>query len=60
MPLDDRKNVFLSYNFEANYNSPYQGSDYIPGPLTRVCDFWSKFAKNAFRTVNIQIIFHFS
>ncbi|XP_031621581.1 uncharacterized protein LOC116339694 [Contarinia nasturtii] len=36
VPLDDRKNVFLSYNFEANYNSPFRGSDYIPGPLDRL------------------------
>lgn len=36
VPLDDRKDVFLSYNFEANYNSPYLASDFIPGPLDRV------------------------
>lgn len=32
--------MFLSYNFEANYNSPFQGADYIPGPLDRVCTLY--------------------
>lgn len=36
LPLNDRKDVFLSYNFEANYNSPAEAPNYIPGPLTRV------------------------
>lgn len=36
VPLNDRKDVFVSYNFEANYNSPAAATDYIPGPLTRV------------------------
>lgn len=29
-------NVFVSYNFEANYNMPNIAADSIPGPLVRV------------------------
>lgn len=29
------RNVFLSYNFEANYNMPNQPKDSFPGPITR-------------------------
>lgn len=29
------RNVFLSYNFEANYNMPNQPSDSIPGMINR-------------------------
>lgn len=29
------RNVFLSYNFEANYNMPNQPSDSVPGPIVR-------------------------
>lgn len=36
VPLSDRKNVFVSYNFEANYNSPFMASDFYPGFLNRV------------------------
>lgn len=36
VPLNDRKDVFLSYNFEANYNSPFTATDFVPGPLDRV------------------------
>ncbi|GAB0088582.1 hypothetical protein DMENIID0001_030390 [Sergentomyia squamirostris] len=30
------RNVFVSYNFEANYNMPTVASDLIPGPLDRL------------------------
>uniref|UniRef100_A0A1B0CF02 Secreted protein n=1 Tax=Lutzomyia longipalpis TaxID=7200 RepID=A0A1B0CF02_LUTLO len=30
------RNVFVSYNFEANYNMPTMASDLIPGPLDRL------------------------
>ncbi|CAD7087082.1 unnamed protein product [Hermetia illucens] len=34
IPIDlPNRNVFLSYNFEANYNLPFEGWHYIPGPL---------------------------
>lgn len=36
VPLSDRKNVFVSYNFEANYNSPFMASDFYPGFYNRV------------------------
>lgn len=36
IPLDDRKNVFVSYNFEANYNSPFMATDFYPGFYNRV------------------------
>lgn len=29
------RNVFLSYNFEANYNMPNQPADSFPGPINR-------------------------
>lgn len=29
------RNVFVSYNFEANYNMPNQPSDSYPGPIKR-------------------------
>lgn len=35
VPLEDQ-NVFVSYNFEANYNMPNIPADSIPGPLIRV------------------------
>ncbi|XP_059621789.1 uncharacterized protein LOC132265228 [Phlebotomus argentipes] len=37
VPIDLRyRNVFLSYNFEANYGMPEEAADYIPGPLERL------------------------
>jgi hypothetical protein len=33
--VDIDRNVFVSYNFEANYNMPNVPSDSIPGPLKR-------------------------
>lgn len=34
VPIDlPNYNVFMSYNFEANYNDPTQASDYSKGPL---------------------------
>ncbi|XP_055678116.1 uncharacterized protein LOC129786889 [Lutzomyia longipalpis] len=37
VPIDLRyRNVFLSYNFEANYGMPLVPSDLIPGPLERL------------------------
>ncbi|XP_055697839.1 uncharacterized protein LOC129798622 [Phlebotomus papatasi] len=30
------RNVFVSYNFEANYNMPTTATDLIPGPLDRL------------------------
>lgn len=30
------RNVFVSYNFEANYNMPTSAPDLIPGPLKRL------------------------
>lgn len=35
VPLPDQS-VFVSYNFEANYNMPNIPSDSFPGPLIRV------------------------
>lgn len=35
VPLPDQS-VFVSYNFEANYNMPNIPADSIPGPLIRV------------------------
>ncbi|KAG5669067.1 hypothetical protein PVAND_016967 [Polypedilum vanderplanki] len=36
IPLPDiDRNVFMSYNFEANYNLPNIPSDSVPGPLVR-------------------------
>jgi hypothetical protein len=32
----DNLNVFVSYNFEANYNMPNLAQDSVPGPLVRV------------------------
>lgn len=34
--VDIDHNVFVSYNFEANYNMPNVPSDSIPGPLKRI------------------------
>ncbi|XP_059621823.1 uncharacterized protein LOC132265261 [Phlebotomus argentipes] len=31
-----QRNVFVSYNFEANYNMPTTAADVIPGPLKRL------------------------
>ncbi|XP_055706866.1 uncharacterized protein LOC129803954 [Phlebotomus papatasi] len=37
IPLDlPHRNVFVSYNFEANYNMPTRASDLVPGPLVRL------------------------
>lgn len=30
------RNLFMSYNFEANYNMPTTAHELIPGPLTRL------------------------
>lgn len=30
------RNIFMSYNFEANYNMPTSSSDIVPGPLDRL------------------------
>lgn len=36
IPLNvPNRNVFLSYNFEANYNMPNQASDSVPGMINR-------------------------
>lgn len=35
VPLPDQ-NVFVSYNFEANYNMPSWPNESFPGPLNRV------------------------
>lgn len=32
----EHRNVFVSYNFEANYNMPTSAPDLVPGPLTRL------------------------
>lgn len=32
----DNLNVFVSYNFEGNYNMPNLAQDSVPGPLVRV------------------------
>lgn len=32
----ENRNVFFSYNFEANYNMPTSAPDIVPGPLTRL------------------------
>ncbi|GAB0088583.1 uncharacterized protein DMENIID0001_030400 [Sergentomyia squamirostris] len=37
VPLDiPHRNVFMSYNFEGNYNMPTTVTDIIPGPLNRL------------------------
>ena len=37
MPLGlEHRNVFVSYNFEANYNMPTTSKDIVPGPLKRL------------------------
>lgn len=36
VPLElPHRNVFISYNFEANYNLPYIAENIIPGPLEK-------------------------
>jgi hypothetical protein len=30
------RNVFVSYNFEGNYNEPIYAYETVPGPLVRV------------------------
>lgn len=35
VPLPDQ-NVFVSYNFEANYNMPNVPADSVPGPINRL------------------------
>lgn len=32
----ENRNVFVSYNFEANYNMPTSAPDLVPGPLKRL------------------------
>lgn len=32
----EHRNVFVSYNFEANYNMPTSAPDLVPGPLKRL------------------------
>lgn len=32
----ENRNVFVSWNFEANYNMPTTAQELIPGPLTRL------------------------
>lgn len=37
IPLElDNREIFMSYNFEANYNMPIEASELIPGPLKRL------------------------
>lgn len=37
VPLDlPERNIFVSYNFEANYNMPTKPTDVFPGPLERL------------------------
>lgn len=37
IPLNlEHRNVFVSFNFEANYNMPTTAPDIIPGPLKRL------------------------
>lgn len=45
-------NVFVSYNFEANYNMPNVPADSVPGPLVRV-KYFSQNLKREFYNLNI-------
>lgn len=48
VPLPDQ-NVFVSYNFEGNYNMPNIAPDSIPGPLVRVSFQSTRFDQSCFK-----------
>lgn len=51
MPVTDLEdqNVFVSYNFEANYNMPNVPNDSFPGPIKRIPGFL-----NQIQNVNVK------